>query len=166
MPTIKSFVLLFSIKKVFLPLSRRQVAGVSRCVLKWARAAAMQVAIFADVVRRAGCMALTGTPGGANSCNIATSWPAVTASRRPERAFVLHLRAFDRHCAQHITPRYTAAEIEIATAPPGGHHESEPRWDGPFEASARRLLLWSNLPCAAAHVNVRHGCNQAQRGLQ
>ncbi|HTZ71009.1 MAG TPA: pyridoxamine 5'-phosphate oxidase family protein [Acetobacteraceae bacterium] len=29
----------------------------------------------------------------------------------PERAIVLHLDAFDWNCQQHITPRYTAAEI-------------------------------------------------------
>ncbi len=30
----------------------------------------------------------------------------------PERAFVLRLEAFDWNCAQHITPRFTAEEIE------------------------------------------------------
>jgi predicted pyridoxine 5'-phosphate oxidase superfamily flavin-nucleotide-binding protein len=36
---------------------------------------------------------------------------------KPERAFVLHLETFDWNCAQHITPRFTAAEIETAIAP-------------------------------------------------
>jgi len=31
---------------------------------------------------------------------------------RPERAFLLHLRAFDWNCPQHITPRFTEAELE------------------------------------------------------
>ncbi len=36
---------------------------------------------------------------------------------KPERAFVLKLEAFDWNCPQHITPRYTAAEIDVAVAP-------------------------------------------------
>ncbi|WP_304168386.1 pyridoxamine 5'-phosphate oxidase family protein [Phenylobacterium aquaticum] len=36
---------------------------------------------------------------------------------RPERAFVLKLEAFDWNCPQHITPRFTAGEIEPALAP-------------------------------------------------
>ena len=35
----------------------------------------------------------------------------------PERVFVLHLEAFDWNCPQHITPRFTEAEIAAATAP-------------------------------------------------
>jgi len=31
---------------------------------------------------------------------------------RPERAFVLHLEAWDVNCPQHITPRFTQEEIE------------------------------------------------------
>ncbi len=31
-----------------------------------------------------------------------------------ERAFVIHVEAFDWNCPQHITPRYTAAEIQAA----------------------------------------------------
>ena len=34
-----------------------------------------------------------------------------------ERAFTLRLEAFDWNCPQHITPRFTAAEIEAASAP-------------------------------------------------
>jgi predicted pyridoxine 5'-phosphate oxidase superfamily flavin-nucleotide-binding protein len=36
---------------------------------------------------------------------------------RPERALLLHLEAFDWNCPQHITPRFTADEIEAAVAP-------------------------------------------------
>jgi len=35
---------------------------------------------------------------------------------KPERAFVLRLEAFDWNCPQHITPRFTAAEIQEAVA--------------------------------------------------
>jgi predicted pyridoxine 5'-phosphate oxidase superfamily flavin-nucleotide-binding protein len=34
-----------------------------------------------------------------------------------ERGFVIHVEAFDWNCPQHITPRYTLAEIETATEP-------------------------------------------------
>jgi hypothetical protein len=37
----------------------------------------------------------------------------------PERAFVLKLVAFDWNCSQHITPRYTAADIQGATGQRG-----------------------------------------------
>jgi predicted pyridoxine 5'-phosphate oxidase superfamily flavin-nucleotide-binding protein len=36
---------------------------------------------------------------------------------RPERAFLLHVSAFDWNCPQHITPRFTAAEIDAALKP-------------------------------------------------
>jgi predicted pyridoxine 5'-phosphate oxidase superfamily flavin-nucleotide-binding protein len=36
---------------------------------------------------------------------------------KPERAFLLHLEAFDWNCPQHITPRFTEAELETALAP-------------------------------------------------
>ena len=36
---------------------------------------------------------------------------------KPERAFLLHLETFDWNCSQHITPRFTAAEIETAVSP-------------------------------------------------
>lgn len=36
---------------------------------------------------------------------------------RPERAFILKLETFDWNCPQHITPRFTAAEIEAAVTP-------------------------------------------------
>lgn len=31
---------------------------------------------------------------------------------RPERMMILHVKAYDWNCPQHITPRYTAEEIE------------------------------------------------------
>ena len=34
-----------------------------------------------------------------------------------ERGFVLKLHAFDWNCPQHITPRFTAADVEAAVAP-------------------------------------------------
>lgn len=36
---------------------------------------------------------------------------------KAERAFVLHVEAFDWNCPQHITPRFTQAEIAAASAP-------------------------------------------------
>jgi predicted pyridoxine 5'-phosphate oxidase superfamily flavin-nucleotide-binding protein len=36
---------------------------------------------------------------------------------RPERAWRLHLEAFDWNCPQHITQRFSAAEIEVAMQP-------------------------------------------------
>ncbi|SDO77940.1 hypothetical protein SAMN04488061_1634 [Filomicrobium insigne] len=36
---------------------------------------------------------------------------------KPERLFRLHLEAFDWNCAQHITPRFTEAEITTAIEP-------------------------------------------------
>ena len=36
---------------------------------------------------------------------------------RPERIMVFHIKAFDWNCPQHITPRYTAEEIEQVFAP-------------------------------------------------
>ena len=35
---------------------------------------------------------------------------------RPERAFILKLETFDWNCPQHITPRFTAAEVATGTA--------------------------------------------------
>lgn len=39
-----------------------------------------------------------------------------TYRARVERAVVLHVEAFDWNCPQHITPRYTLAEIEAGLA--------------------------------------------------
>jgi uncharacterized protein len=36
---------------------------------------------------------------------------------KPERAFVLHLKAFDWNCSQHITPRFAEPEIDVALMP-------------------------------------------------
>ena len=36
---------------------------------------------------------------------------------KEERGMVLHLEAFDWNCSQHITPRFTKAEVEQAVAP-------------------------------------------------
>ncbi len=38
------------------------------------------------------------------------------AAKGAERMFLLHLEAFDWNCPQHITPRFTAAEIAAASA--------------------------------------------------
>ena len=35
---------------------------------------------------------------------------------RPERAFILKLETFDWNCPQHITPRFTAAEVSAGTS--------------------------------------------------
>ncbi|MEL7001479.1 MAG: pyridoxamine 5'-phosphate oxidase family protein [Bacteroidota bacterium] len=35
---------------------------------------------------------------------------------RPERVIIYHIKAFDWNCPQHITPRYTADEIEESLA--------------------------------------------------
>jgi uncharacterized protein len=36
---------------------------------------------------------------------------------KPERVFLLHLETFDWNCPQHITPRFTLAEIDAAVSP-------------------------------------------------
>ncbi len=36
---------------------------------------------------------------------------------KPERGFLLHLETFDWNCPQHITPRFTAADIEAVVSP-------------------------------------------------
>lgn len=38
-------------------------------------------------------------------------------SARIERGFVISIEAFDWNCPQHITPRFTLAQIELSTAP-------------------------------------------------
>jgi len=41
-----------------------------------------------------------------------------TGEKTPiERVFVIHIEAFDWNCPQHITPRYTAEEIQSAVRP-------------------------------------------------
>jgi predicted pyridoxine 5'-phosphate oxidase superfamily flavin-nucleotide-binding protein len=49
---------------------------------------------------------------------VQTADPAYRA--RPERLMKLHLDAFDWNCPQHITPRFTQAEISQALEPMGG----------------------------------------------
>lgn len=38
-------------------------------------------------------------------------------SARIERVFVIDVEAFDWNCPQHVTPRYTEAQVEEITAP-------------------------------------------------
>ena len=42
---------------------------------------------------------------------------------KPERVFLLHLDAFDWNCPQHITPRYTDAEVSAALEPMIARHQ-------------------------------------------
>ena len=57
----------------------------------------------------------------ASSVGIAEAAFAITAAHlnkaKLEHIFLLHLEAFDWNCPQHITPRFTQAEIETALAP-------------------------------------------------
>jgi predicted pyridoxine 5'-phosphate oxidase superfamily flavin-nucleotide-binding protein len=55
---------------------------------------------------------------------------------RPERAVLLHLEAFDWNCPQHITPRFTEAEIAAAVAP---LHERLARLEAENQALRARL---------------------------
>jgi predicted pyridoxine 5'-phosphate oxidase superfamily flavin-nucleotide-binding protein len=48
---------------------------------------------------------------------LATRLPLRGYPAKPERAFLLHLQAFDWNCPQHITPRFTEQEIDSALAP-------------------------------------------------
>jgi uncharacterized protein len=50
----------------------------------------------------------------------------------PERAVVIYVEAFDWNCQQHITPRYSAAELETVLAPMRRRLES-------LEAENKRL---------------------------
>jgi predicted pyridoxine 5'-phosphate oxidase superfamily flavin-nucleotide-binding protein len=55
-----------------------------------------------------------------------------------ERGFLIHVEAFDWNCPQHITPRFTAAEVEAATAPLRQRiAELEARLAGPCEGEPR-----------------------------
>jgi len=51
---------------------------------------------------------------------------------RPERMMVFNIEAYDWNCPQHITPRYTVAEIENAFAPQQQHIAA-------LEAEVKRL---------------------------
>ena len=48
---------------------------------------------------------------------LATTVAAPGYKAMPERAFVFHVEAFDWNCPQHITPRFTKAEVQDAAAP-------------------------------------------------
>jgi uncharacterized protein len=50
---------------------------------------------------------------------LAATLTLVAYPAKAERAFLLHLEAFDWNCPQHITPRFTEPEIEAALAPVG-----------------------------------------------
>ena len=50
---------------------------------------------------------------------LAAMLASVTYQAKAERAFLLHLEAFDWNCPQHITPRFTEQEIKAALAPVG-----------------------------------------------
>jgi hypothetical protein len=56
---------------------------------------------------------------------------------RIERAVVLHVEAFDWNCPQHITPRYTADEIQVMIKPLYEHVEK-------LEAEIKRLKAEKN----------------------
>lgn len=43
--------------------------------------------------------------------------PSAQARKKVERLFVVEVVGFDWNCPQHITPRYTLAEVEAASAP-------------------------------------------------
>ena len=60
---------------------------------------------------------------------------------RPERAFVLRLETFDWNCPQHIRPRYTTEEIEVAVSPLRHRIEELERENARLAA---QLLLYSN----------------------
>ena len=51
---------------------------------------------------------------------------------RPERIMVLDVQAFDWNCPQHITPRYTSEEIELAFS-------SQRKYVSELEAENKRL---------------------------
>lgn len=40
---------------------------------------------------------------------------------KPERGLILHVEAFDWNCPQHITPRFSQAELEVTLAPVKRH---------------------------------------------
>jgi predicted pyridoxine 5'-phosphate oxidase superfamily flavin-nucleotide-binding protein len=53
----------------------------------------------------------------ASSPELAEELAVPAYKAKVERAFVLQLEAFDWNCPQHITPRFTTEDIEIALAP-------------------------------------------------
>jgi hypothetical protein len=63
------------------------------------------------IYARIEAVSLTGDPALAEKLAL-TDYKA-----KPERIFLLHLEAFDWNCPQHITPRFTQAEIAQALTP-------------------------------------------------
>jgi predicted pyridoxine 5'-phosphate oxidase superfamily flavin-nucleotide-binding protein len=49
--------------------------------------------------------------GGAEAEKLIASLRALEEKTPPERAIVIHVEAFDWNCQQHITPRYSEAEL-------------------------------------------------------
>jgi hypothetical protein len=56
-----------------------------------------------------------------------------------ERVFVVHLDAFDWNCPQHITPRYTADEIQEAVRPLEGRLQTLERENAALRAELDRV---------------------------
>lgn len=48
--------------------------------------------------------------------NLTKSLSLENYKHRPERIMVFHIKAFDWNCPQHITPRYTAEEVDAILA--------------------------------------------------
>jgi predicted pyridoxine 5'-phosphate oxidase superfamily flavin-nucleotide-binding protein len=57
-----------------------------------------------------------------------------------ERVFVIHLDAFDWNCPQHITPRYTADEIQEAVRPLEGRLQALERENVALRAELERVV--------------------------
>ena len=59
---------------------------------------------------------------------------------RVERGFVIQIEAFDWNCPQHITPRYTEADIEALMAPSIGANQSMQASQAPADVAALPVL--------------------------
>jgi predicted pyridoxine 5'-phosphate oxidase superfamily flavin-nucleotide-binding protein len=70
--------------------------------------------------------------GDADAEKLIVSLRVAEEKTPPERAVVIHVEAFDWNCQQHITPRYSAAELETVLAPMRRRLES-------LEAENKRL---------------------------
>jgi predicted pyridoxine 5'-phosphate oxidase superfamily flavin-nucleotide-binding protein len=70
--------------------------------------------------------------GDADAEKLIASLRVAEEKTPPERAVVIHVEAFDWNCQQHITPRYSAAELETVLAPMRRRLES-------LEAENKRL---------------------------
>jgi len=53
----------------------------------------------------------------AENSNLAEALVVPGYKAKVERAMLLHLVVFDWNCPQHITPRFTEADVAIAVAP-------------------------------------------------